>query len=62
MGSVCLWAVILAFVVLGESISAATSKWSSQHKCSVASSLLVPGTIAGASVPLSRTALLAETC
>ena len=45
----------LAFAVLrlGASISAAASKWPSQHNCSATSSLLVPGIIAGAcfSVP-----------
>ena len=61
MGSACLWAVVPAFTV-GTSISAAASKWLSRHNCSAASPLLVPGIVAGASVPLSRPALLAETC
>ena len=50
MGSACLWAVVPAFAV-GTSISAAASEWLSQHNCSAASPLLVPGIIAGASVP-----------
>ena len=62
MGSVCLWAVVLAFMVLGTSIFAAASKWLSQHNCSTARPLRVPGIIAGASVPLSCPVLLAETC
>ena len=62
VGSVCLWAVILAFTVLGKSISAAASKWLSQDNCSATSSLLVPGIIARGSVSLSRPVLLAETC
>ena len=61
MGSACLWAVVPAFTV-GTSISAAASKWLSRHNCSAASPLLVPGIVAGASVPLSCPALLAETC
>ena len=61
-GSACLWEVVLAFMVLDVSISAAASEWLSQHNCSAASPLLVPGIIAGASVPLSRPALLAKTC
>ena len=43
VGSVCLWAVILAFTVLGKSISAAASKWLSQQNCSATSTLLVLG-------------------
>ena len=60
MGSVCLWAVLLALAELDKSISAAASKWPSQRVCSAARRLLVPGVIVGASVPLSRPALLAE--
>ena len=46
--------VVLAFAVLGlgASISAAASKWPSQHNCSATSSLLVPGIIAGACFPV----------
>ena len=62
MGSVCLWAVVLAFLVLGASISAVASKWLSQRNCRAASLLLVPGIIAGASVPLTCPTLLAKTC
>ena len=40
----------------------AASQWRSQRNCSAASPLLVPGIIAGASVPWSRPVLLAETC
>jgi len=40
--SVCLWAVVLAFMVLGTCISADALKWL-QHICSVTSPLLVPG-------------------
>ena len=58
MGSVWLWAVLLAFSVLGKSISIAASKWLFQHNCKAVSPLLVPGIIAGASVPLSHPALL----
>ena len=61
MGSGYLWAVILVFVVLGVSISAAASEGPSQRICSAASPLLVPGIIASASVPLSCPALLAGT-
>ena len=61
MGSVCLSAVALAFAALGASISTAASERPSQHICSAASRLLVRGIIAGASVPLSRSALLAKT-
>ena len=61
MGSGCLWAVVLAFVVLGASISAAASEGPSQHICSAASPLLAPGIFAGAYVPLSHPALLAGT-
>ena len=43
MGSVCLWVVVLAFRVLGTSISAAASKWLSQQNCSATSPLLVLG-------------------
>ena len=50
-----------AFAV-GAPVSAAASKWRSQHTCSAASPLLGPGIIAGASVPLTRPALLAEAC
>jgi len=39
-----------------------SSQSDSQRNCSAASPLLVPGIIAGASVPLSHPALLAETC
>ena len=46
----------------GVSIFAAASKWLSQHNFSAARHLLVPGIIAGASVSLSRSVLLAETC
>ena len=62
MGSGCLWAVLLAFVVLAASIYRAASKWPSQHICSANSPLLVLGIIAGASVSLSCPVLLAETC
>ena len=62
MGSGYLWAVVLAFVVLGASIPTAASEGPSQLICSAASPLLVPGIIAGASVPLFRPALLAGTC
>ena len=58
LGSVCLWEVVLAFMVLDESISAPASKWLSQCNCSATSPLLVPGIIASASVPLSLPALL----
>ena len=44
-----------------ESIFTAASKCLSQHICSAASPVLVPGIIAGNSVPLSHPALLAET-
>ena len=47
---------------VGAPVSAAASKWRSQHTCSAASPLLGPGIIAGASVPLTRPALLAEAC
>ena len=60
--SVRLWAVLLAFAVLATSLSGAVSKWPSEHICSAASRLLVREIIAGASVPLSRPLLLAETC
>ena len=53
MGSACLLAVALTSPVLGTSVSAAASKWPSQHNCSAASPLLVPGIIATASDPLS---------
>ena len=59
VSSVCLWAVLLVLAVLDTSISAAASKWPSQHIFTAASPLLVPGIIASASVPRSRPALLA---
>ena len=62
MGSVWLWAVLLAFSVLGKSISIAASKWLFQHNCKAVSPLLVPGIIAGASVPLTCPTMLAKTC
>ena len=43
LGSVCLWEVVLAFMVLDESISAPASKWLSQCNCSATSPLLVLG-------------------
>ena len=51
MGSVCLWAVLLALAMLDMSISTATSKWPSQHVFTAASPLLLSGIIASASVP-----------
>ena len=51
VGSVCLWAVLLALAVLDASISAAASKWPSQHVFIAASPLLIPGILARASVP-----------
>ena len=62
VGSVCLWAVILVFMLLGKSISVAALKWLSQDNCSAISSLLVPGIIASGSVSLCCPVLLAETC
>ena len=61
MGSGCLWAVVLVFVVLGVSISSAASEGPPQRTCSAASPLLVPGIFAGASVPLFCPVLLAGT-
>ena len=60
MGSECFWAVLLAFTVLDTSISTDTWKWLSQHIFTAVSPLLVPGIIAGASVPWSLPALLTE--
>ena len=57
MGSVCLWAVRLALAFLDMSISAAMSKWPSQHIFMVTSPLLVPGIFASASVSGSHPAL-----
>lgn len=57
MGSLCLWEVGLAFVVSGASIS----EWPSQHDRRATGRLLVPGIIAGASVPPSGAALSAGT-
>ena len=62
MGSVCIWAVLLAWVVFDMSISAAASKWPSQSIFTSISPLLVPGVFAGASVPLPHPTLLAEVC
>ena len=62
IGSVCLWAVVIAFAVLDVSISAVASKWLLQHKCCAASLLFIPGIIVGVSVLLSRLELLAQTC
>ena len=62
MGSPYLWGVLLALAVLDLSISAAAWKWLSQHIFTAASTLLVPGIIAGACTPLSCPALLAEAC
>ena len=50
MGSVCLWAVLQALVVLDLSISAAASEWPSKHPFTASSALLDPGIISGASV------------
>ena len=61
VSSVCLWAVLLVLAVLDTSISAAASKWPSQH-IPATSPLLVPGIIVHAFVPWSRPALLAEAC
>ena len=60
MGSICFWAVLLAFAVLDTSISTDTSKWPPQHIFTAASPLLVPGIIAGVSVPWYFPALLTE--
>ena len=68
MGSACLWAVVAAFAV-GASIPAAASEWLSQHNCSAASPLLVPGIIASVPYPalrcwpkLARQALVQTLC
>ena len=53
MGSVCLWAVIMALIVLDKFISTATLQWRSQHIFTATSPLLVPEIIALASVPWS---------
>ena len=50
MGSVRLRVVLLVLVVLDTSISAAASKWPSQHIFTAASPSLVSGIVAGASV------------
>ena len=60
VGSVCLWAVLLALAVLHISISTAVSK-PSQHIFTAASPILVPGIFAGASVPRSCPALNCKT-
>ena len=60
MGSVCLWAVLLALAVLDMSISAAASKWPSQSIFTAVSPLLVPEVFTGASVPLLHPTLPAE--
>jgi len=62
MGSICLWAVLLALSVLDTSISIAVSKWPYQHIFTATSPLLVPGIFAGIFVSRLHTALPAEAC
>ena len=57
MGLVCLWATLLALAFLDMSISAAKSKWPSQHTFTATSPLLVPGIFGSASVSGSHPAL-----
>ena len=49
MGLVCLLAGVLAFGVLGASMSTSASEWPSQHIRSAASTLLARGITASAS-------------
>ena len=62
MGSICLWAVLLALSVLDTSISTAVSKWPSQDNFTVTSPLLVLGIFAGASVSWSCLGLQTKAC
>ena len=62
MGSVCLWSTLLALAFLDMSISAAKSKWPSQHTFTATSPLLVPGIFGSASVSGSHPALQEGGC
>jgi len=57
-----LWADLLALAILDMSLSAAATKWPSQHIFTTISPLLVPGIFPGVSVPWYLPELKAEPC
>lgn len=57
-----LWADLLFLAVLDMSVSAAATKWPSQHIFTIVSPLLLPGIFPGVSVPWYLPALKAEPC